>query len=135
MGLVPLEGFAKAKKVKQIAEIYIKLVELKKRREVANVCFICSIGSCVHILHISFFPFLVSLLVTCCINSESNIKGSGASLALSLLRKVIVHTDSSLYDYIRVGVLYAELTILEKKFYVWFRCLEILLQLIFCKNC
>ncbi|XP_019057392.1 PREDICTED: uncharacterized protein LOC104807539 isoform X3 [Tarenaya hassleriana] len=87
MGLVPLEGFAKAKKVKQIAEIYIKLVELKKRREVANVCFICSIGSCVHILHISFFPFLVSLLVTCCINSESNIKGSGASLALSLLRK------------------------------------------------
>ncbi|XP_019057393.1 PREDICTED: uncharacterized protein LOC104807539 isoform X4 [Tarenaya hassleriana] len=102
MGLVPLEGFAKAKKVKQIAEIYIKLVELKKRREVANVCFICSIGSCVHILHISFFPFLVSLLVTCCINSESNIK---------------------------------ELTILEKKFYVWFRCLEILLQLIFCKNC
>ncbi|XP_019058626.1 PREDICTED: serine/threonine-protein kinase ATM isoform X2 [Tarenaya hassleriana] len=45
--------------------------------------------------------FLVSKLVTCCINAETNIKGSGPSVALNLLHKLIVDADSSLYDDIR----------------------------------
>jgi ataxia telangiectasia mutated family protein len=51
--------------------------------------------------------FLVSKLVTCCIDAEADTKISGAksSQLVNLLHKLVVSSDSSLNEDIRVGVL------------------------------